>query len=155
MQEFRREPVTRDHLRALADLKVRADQENLVAPNLATLAQVGFEPGSFAWGLWIGDKPAGLMAMIRPDLHPFPDDRGSDDAAYLWRLMVDANFQGIGLGRYAMDQAEAQARAWQLDFLELTCVPDQPTSALPFYERCGFQQTGVIRHGEAELRKAL
>ena len=56
-----RRAVTRDTVRTLVGLKVRADQQDLVSANSVTLAQTPYEPGSVVWGLWDGETPVGLM----------------------------------------------------------------------------------------------
>jgi diamine N-acetyltransferase len=128
-----RRPVLREHVLPLIGLKVRPDQADLVSSNAKTLAEAAYETGSTVWGLWDQDVLVGLMAMIHPGEYPWDDysfhQPGADrTAAYLWRLMVGAEFQGRGYGG--------------------AHVSDAPHSNLPFYERFGFRNTGVIEDGE-------
>lgn len=145
-----RRPITRDTLPALLRLDLRDDQRDLVASNAVTLAQAPFEPGSQVWGLWDGDQPVGLMAMVHPDLYPFHEPEDDRQAAFLWRLMIDKAAQGRGYGRAAIDQALAQTRAWGLPRLACSVV-DVPHSNLGFYLRLGFRDTGRIAEGERVL----
>jgi diamine N-acetyltransferase len=66
-----RREITRDHFWPLVRLAVRPDQADLVSSNLKTFAEAPFEPGSRVWGLWEGDVPVGLMAMVHPREYPF------------------------------------------------------------------------------------
>jgi len=51
-----RRQISRDTLRPLLRLRLRRDQEHLVAPNPVTIAQCACEqPGGHVWGLWNGD----------------------------------------------------------------------------------------------------
>ena len=138
--------VLRDHVPPLIRLIVRPDQQDLVSSNAKTLAEAAYEAGSHVWGLWDGDVLVGLMAMIHPGEYPWQDylaRQPSDDAtaAYLWRLMVGANFQGKGYGAAALAMAFDQTLTWGLSRLTAH-VSDAPHSNLPFYERHGFRKTG-------------
>lgn len=143
-------PPTRESLEALLGLRVAPSQRGLVADPAMTLAQAQFEPGSFVWGLWEGDKAVGLMAMVDPRAYPFLEPGDDPEAAYLWRLMIDAAHQGRGHGRRALDLAVAQTRAWGLNRLTAGVV-DRADSALPFYMGYGFRPTGRMPHGEVEI----
>lgn len=146
-----RRPVTRETVDALIGLDVAAGQEGLVAPNAVTLAQAAYEqPGAYVWGLWDAAVPVGLMAMVHPGEYPWLDNADDPEAAYLWRLMIAARHQGRGLGRAAVGEAFAQARAWGLPRLAVTVVP-RDGSALGFYERLGFARTGRVVDGEVQL----
>jgi diamine N-acetyltransferase len=147
-----RRPVLREHIVPLIGLTVRADQAGLVSSNVKTLAQAAYEPGAYVWGLWYEAVPVGLMAMIHPGEAHKADDplrQQPDDptAAYLWRLMIGADFQGSGYGSAALAMAFFQARDW--GFSRLTAhVADTPHSNLGFYKRFGFRDTGLIEYDE-------
>ena len=145
---FRRE-LDRSQLRALFALKVKPEQEDQVAPNAVTIAQAAYEPGGFVWGLWEGDKPVGLLAMIDPAENPDGGEEAAD-AAYVWRLMVAADFQGKGFGKNALAEALEVAGEWERPRVLLSAV-EKDGGALGFYERFGFERTGVISHGEVEM----
>jgi diamine N-acetyltransferase len=143
-------PVTRDSLQALIGLTVAEGQRDLVAPNVKTLAEAAYEPGAVVWGLWDGDVPVGLMAMVDPEgvrLHgPFVQA----GAAYLWRLMIGADFQGRGYGAQALHLAIATARGWGAGHL-VTGVNDVPRGNRGFYERHGFISTGLVEEDDLLL----
>jgi diamine N-acetyltransferase len=147
-----RRPVIRAHVLPLIALHVRPDQLDLVSNNAKTLAEAAYEPGSHVWGLWVADTLVGLMAMINPaqdtaDDYPLIDPRDGTPAAYLWRLMVGADFQGRGYGAAALQMAFAQTRDWGFSRL-FAHVSHAPHSNLPFYQHHGFANTGVVQDGE-------
>lgn len=129
----------------LLDLEVRDDQEHLVASNPVTIAQAHYRPHSWLRGLWSGDQAVGLIAMI--DL---PDSDNPENAAYLWRLMIDREHQGKGYGRQAIDHAFEQARRWQRDNLCLH-VCEGEGSAQTLYSRFGLEPTGRVDDDEIFL----
>ena len=144
--------VLREHVLPLIGLVVRPDQNNLVSSNSKTLVQAAYETGSYVWGLWDGETLVGLMAMIHPGEYPWdeylvhePGDNGR--CVYLWRLMIGADFQGKGYGSAALAEAFAQTRAWGYERLTAH-VSDATNSNLGFYQRHGFQSTGIIEDGE-------
>jgi diamine N-acetyltransferase len=147
-----RRPVLREDVLPLIRLSVRPDQMDLVSNNAKTLAQAAYEPGSYVWGLWDDDTLVGLMAMIRPGEYPSADDplrQQPDDrtAAYLWRLMIAAEFQGKGYGAAALAEAVAETRAWGCSRLTAH-VANAAHSNLAFYEQFGFRKTGEIEDDE-------
>lgn len=142
MIEFRE--VTRDTLQAVCALRVSPEQTGYVSSNVMTMAEAQFEVGALVRALWSGDKPVGLMAMMRPSVYPEDEDIViRRDAAYLWRLMIDQEFQGRGYGLMALAEAKRISIDWGYDAMTLT-VGDGPHSAKPFYERHGFIPTGRI-----------
>ena len=78
-----RRPVHRDHLFQLIALQVAPGQRDLVTANLYTFAEGFCEPGALIWGLWVGDLPVGLMAMIDFRGDPEPFEEVAPDAIYL------------------------------------------------------------------------
>ncbi len=153
MPDFR--PLTRETLRPLAGLSVRDEQTTFVAPNLMTMAQSIFEPGSEIYGVWEGETAVGLLAVVDMS-HPDADlDEGDEpDGIYIWRLMVDQAYQGRGFGRSALEFAKTLAQEKGRANLVISVV-DEPGSALPLYKRFGFSTTGRIVDGEVELVMAL
>ncbi|MDA5092499.1 GNAT family N-acetyltransferase [Aliiroseovarius sp. KMU-50] len=149
MSEFH--PLSRGTVRQLAALEVREDQANLVASNLLTMAQSIFEPGSEIFGIWDNDEPVGLLAIVDMS-HPEAElDEGDDpDGIYIWRLMVDRNYQRRGHGLAALDFSRELAHRKKRSKLVVGVV-DEPGCALPLYEAFGFKRTGRILQNEVEL----
>jgi diamine N-acetyltransferase len=139
--------VLRDHVADLIALDVRPDQRDLVTANVKTLAEAPYEPGAQVWGLWVGETPVGLMAMVDPRVDPmlYPDD--DPEAAYLWRLMIAADHQGRGYGHAAVALAVAVTRDWGLPRMS-SGVADLDHANHGFYARLGFRPTGKVAWGD-------
>ena len=91
---LRLEKITPDTLDAAIGLRVRSDQEHLVAPVVKSLAEAYVHPG-IAWPRLIcdGDWPVGfLMAFFGIDW--IGDGTGADLRSGLWRLNIAAGEQG-------------------------------------------------------------
>ena len=134
--------VTRDDLEAVCNLNVAQEQVGLVTPNVMTMAEAQFEAGAWVRAIWLDEHVAGLIAMLRPSA--YPDEENiviRRDAAYLWRLMIGADFQRQGLGAATLQEAKRKSIDWGYSGLSLT-VADAPMSAKTFYERYGFIPTG-------------
>jgi len=149
-----RRDLTRETLRPIMQLKLRPDQDHLVAANAVTIAQCAYEqPGGYVWGLWDGDEPVGLLAMIHPHEYRHLEQGDDPDGALIWRLMIAAEVQGKGYGAAAIAECLAQARAWGLARVA-TSVVATPDSNIGFYERLGFQPTGAIIDDEIVMSRA-
>ena len=150
---LQRREITRETLRPLLNLSVRPDQAHLTAPNPVTIAQSAYEqPGGYVWGLWDGDTAVGLLAMIHPHEYRHLEDGDDPDGAYIWRLMIGAEFQGRGYGAAAIAHCRAQARAWGLPRVA-TSVVQADDSNIGFYERLGFTRTGTLVDDEIVLSR--
>jgi len=140
MIEFRK--VNRKDLGTVCALKVAPEQESYVSPNVMTMAEAQFEPGALVRAMWDADHPVGLIAMLRPSAYPEDQDIVvRRDAAYVWRLMVDQNFQGQGFGRLALEEAKRTSIDWGYEAMTLTAGVG-PHSAIPIYQKYGFELTG-------------
>lgn len=138
--------VTRENLRAVLNLSVAPSQMHQVATNAQSIAEAHFEPAAWMRAIYADETPVGFLMMYeKPDEGVF----------YLWRLMVDAQYQAMGFGRRALEQLIARVCADpNATDLTLSVVPGADGAA-PFYERLGFIDTGVMHHGEQVYRLPL
>ena len=137
--------ITRETVRQITALEVAPEQDGLVAPNAVSIAEAYFEPKAWFRAIYLGEEPAGFVMVWRD-----PDER----RFYIWRFMVDARFQGKGVGARALELLLDEARADGVDAVTLSVVPGE-RSAMAFYERFGFEPTGVVEHGEAAMQLRL
>jgi dienelactone hydrolase/ribosomal protein S18 acetylase RimI-like enzyme len=133
------------NVRAFAALAVRDDQRSFVKANALSVAEGLLAPNGWVRGITRADQPVGLV-VVRTD-EPRPGEH------YLWRLMVDAERQGQGIGSEALAQLRRHLAAeHRVDRLHVRFVraPGDPRG---FYERNGFRDTGRTygRDGELEL----
>jgi diamine N-acetyltransferase len=144
--------VTYETVGPLLRLKVSPRQENFVASNAKTIAQAAYEPFSWLRGLWLGDTPVGLIAMIDmlPE-HPEVVPEDPPNAIFLWRLMIATDQQRKGFGREAMQIAFAEARARGRETFCTSVVPEAD-GPMPFYVKCGLEPTDRFDDGERVLQ---
>jgi diamine N-acetyltransferase len=98
-----------------------------------------------------GDQLVGF-AMIsdgipQPTLDADPEIVGP---YYLWRLLIDASFQGRGYGRATIDAVADYVRARGGEVLWTSCVAGDG-SPQPFYLHLGFYKSGRVAFGEEVL----
>ena len=137
--------ITKETVRAVTKLDVGPDQHGLVAPNAVSIAEAHFEPKAWFRAVYSGEEPAGFVMVWRDP---------PEQVFYIWRFMVDAGFQGRGIGRRALELVLDEARADGVEAVTLSVVPG-PHSALGFYESFGFEPTGEVHGVEVELRLLL
>src|SRR5215469_1793316 len=141
--DLRLEPVTQENVRAACMLKLRAGQEDLVAPVAWSLAEAYTMP-DVAWPrlVYDGDLLVGfVMAAFATD-HENPLYH-----SYLWRLNIGAEHQGKGCGRFAVQALcqEAMRRGHHRLTVSYHAGKHGPEE---FYRRLGFHPTGEYIQGE-------
>lgn len=147
---LRLEPVTQENVRAACTLKMRPDQEGLVAPVAWSLADAYTLP-DIAWPrlIYDGDQMIGfIMAAFAPEQW----DRLFH--SYLWRLNIGAGRQGKGCGRFAVESVCAEALRRGQPRLTVCYHPGQHGPE-GFYQRLGFHPTGEYHEGEAVAERIL
>lgn len=139
-------PITEDNLRAVLRLKVAPEQEQFVAPNPVSLAQAHFEKYAWYRAIYADETPVGFMMLY---------DNPAKPEYFLWRLMVDARYQGNGFAWRAVqlliDYVRTRPGATEL----LVSHGQGEGSPAPFYARLGFQYTGAEDDGELIMRLPL
>ncbi|MEU3794608.1 GNAT family N-acetyltransferase [Streptomyces fructofermentans] len=139
--------ITPDNFDAAIGLRVRPDQEHLVAPVVKSLAEAYVYPG-IAWPRLIldGDRPVGfLMAFF--DIDWRGDGTGTDIRSGLWRLNIADGEQGRGYGRFAVESVAAEIRSRSGTRLTTTWHPGNGGPE-GFYLGLGFRLTGETSGGQ-------
>ena len=136
-------PVTR--------LAVAESQKGFVAPNAISLAQALFCEEAWYRAIYCGEDLAGFVMLEDESLRAEPP--GQPEMG-VWRLMVDARFQGRGIGRAALQQVIEHARRKGFTRLQLSYVPG-PGCPEPFYLGLGFRHTGRVDGDEIVLEMPL
>jgi diamine N-acetyltransferase len=144
--------ITADTVRAVTRLSVAESQKGFVSPNAVSLAQALFAPEAWYRAIYLGDELAGFVMLHDESLRvPLP----ARPAVGVWRFMVDARFQGQGIGRAALQLVIAHARAKGcFDVLTLSYVPGLGCPE-PFYRKLGFRDTGRMDEDEVVLELPL
>ncbi|MBI5256534.1 MAG: GNAT family N-acetyltransferase [Burkholderiales bacterium] len=144
--------ITAETVLAVCRLSVHEAQKSFVAPNAVSLAQALFAPEAWYRAIYAGDELAGFVMLEDHSLRSPPPDRPD---VGVWRLMVDARFQGRGIGAAALRQVIAHVQSKGLfSRLELSYVPG-PGCPEPFYRSLGFRPTGRMDGQEVVLELPL
>lgn len=144
--------ITAATVRSITALAVTADQQRFVAPNAVSLAEALFNQEAWYRAIYAGESPAGFVMLYDESLRAAPPP---SPRIGLWRFMVDAAFQGRGVGAAALEQVIAHVRDKALfTTLETSYVPG-PGSPERFYLRAGFRHTGKVDDGEVVLELPL
>jgi diamine N-acetyltransferase len=137
--------VTTDNLYEVFELAVAPEQASYVQPNVKSIAEASFEPKAWFRAVAAGENLVGFVMVYR--------NRPTRDF-HIWRFMIDARFQNRGYGASALRLLLDEARADGADEVTLSVRPGEH-SALQFWERFGFEDTGEVRHGQIVMRLRL
>jgi diamine N-acetyltransferase len=144
--------ITRETLLPIVRLAVADDQKRFVATNAISLAQALFAPEAWYRAIYLGDDPVGFVMLEDQSLLTPPPERPQ---AGVWRLMVDARFQGRGIGTAALRLVIEHVRAKAIfDSLLLSYMPG-PGCPETFYLGLGFRHTGRMDGDEVVLELSL
>lgn len=129
-------PVTVDNYHAAMGLSVRPEQEQFVAPVVASLADAYAYREAEALLMLRDDEPTGFVLI-------YPWLEGEKRIVTIVRLLIDARFQSNGLGQVALELAldRSEARWPSVARFQLSVIPEN-IRALRFYQRAGFEETG-------------
>lgn len=133
--------------RRYLQLQVKPEQHHLVASMGESYADALF-PGTDSQGgavvPWLrgierDGEPVGFLMCAEPT--------ATAADPWIWRLLIDARFQGQGLGAQAVKQVLARYRALGCARVMVSWVQSELAPG-PFYERLGFVPTGAIESNE-------
>lgn len=139
--------LTQDNFYAICLLSVKPEQQNHVDSNAISIAEAYFSKHVWMRGIYLGDTPVGFVMV---------DARLKDNKFYLWRFMIDENYQGIGLGRAAIQLLANELKTGFNASELITSVVPAESGPQKFYESLGFEFTGNYIEGrELELKLLL
>jgi diamine N-acetyltransferase len=147
-------PIDDANRAAVAALRVTPVQDEYVGGVADSLAEAAETPGACPWyrAVYAGDEPVGFV-MISDNI---PAGRPEYLGPYfLWRLLIDARWQGRGLGAAALDLIVDYLRTRPGAHTLLTSFHAGPDSPEGFYLRYGFVPTGQVFDGEQVLALTL
>jgi diamine N-acetyltransferase len=144
--------ITASTVRAITDLTVAPAQRGFVASNAVSLAEALFNTEAWYRAIYLADEPVGFVMLYDETLREPPPEIPQ---IALWRLMIDARYQGRGIGKAALEQVVGHVRAkGAVTLLTVSYVPG-PGCPEPFYLRCGFRHTGQFDGNEIVLELPL
>ncbi|WP_105566069.1 GNAT family N-acetyltransferase [Microbacterium halophytorum] len=149
MTDLRLVELSADTIVAVNNLSLKPGQEQFLAPVSYGIAATVLDPAS-TWQRVIVDDE-GVVGFISASFG------GGADVDYLdsvlWRINVDADDQGRGVGRFAVEALLSEARSRGLDHVNVLYEPgeDGPEA---FFHRVGFTPVGETEYGDviAEAR---
>ena len=144
------QPVTQSTLRQVLELSVSPEQANYVAGNAVSLAQALFHPEAWYRAICLDDAPAGFVMLEDPLLLPLPPEK-PEPSLWLWRFMIDRQFQGRGIGKRALGLVVDHARSRGAYSRLFTSYVPGPHGPEGFYRGFGFRDTGRVDGGEVVL----
>ena len=148
MNMLRLEAITAHNGDSICQLSVKEAQWDFVASNQISLAeaQTALSGGGHAYPFGIYDEglPVGfLMIGYGTDEHWENPPAIAQNNYNIWRLMIDARYQGKGYGRQALQLALSFIRQWpcgKAEYCWLSYHPENST-ARNLYQSFGFHET--------------
>ena len=151
MSELRMVELSAATIVAVNNMSLKPGQEQFLAPVSYGIAATVINPAT-SWQRVVldGDQVVGFVsANFDPDA---PEEHFR---SVLWRINVDADDQGKGLGRFAVEQLIEEARTRGVDHVNVIYEAggDGPEA---FFLRVGFTPVGETEYSEviAEIRVA-
>lgn len=143
MAELKLEELSAKNISAANNLTLKPGQEQFVAPvSYSVAASVADPTTSWQRVVLLDGK---VVGFIHGNFDP--DEAHEEFRACIWRINVDAEVQGRGVGSFAARALAEEAR--RRGFARITVIWE-PGSEGPeaFFHRIGFQDVGETRYGE-------
>ncbi len=143
-KETRREgirlaPVDKENFEAVCLLRVADEQRNFVATNSFSLAEAAYKKECVPNAIYTGYNMVGFLMQATDS---------SDHLEWIYRLMVDKDFQGLGYGKRALELAmEILKEKSKEKVIRISFEPENLT-ARKLYEKLGFEDTGEMSGDE-------
>ena len=127
--------ITSKNLKSIIDLNVKEDQKDYVALNSVSIAQGHYSKSAWFKGIFNDDRPVGFVML---------DLIEEENKCFLWRFMIDREYQGKGFGKIALTQVIDFVRSLNLyTYIATSYVPAE-NGAGGFYKNFGFIESKEI-----------
>ncbi|GAA2987912.1 diamine N-acetyltransferase [Microbacterium terrae] len=149
MGELRLVELSATTIVAVNNLSLKPGQEQFLAPVSYGIAATVANPQT-SWQRVIVDDQE-VVAFVSANFDP--EDPQEHFRSVLWRINVDADDQGRGVGRFAVEKLIDEARERGMDRVNVIYeAGDGGPEA--FFQRVGFTPVGETEYGEviAEIR---
>ena len=140
--------VTKENWVQCIRLKLASEQEGLVAPNIASIAESKFEPHYVPRAIYSNEKVVGFL-MYCPEI-----ETEEKDLYWLFRFMVDVEYQKQGIGKAALKLALNEIAESNCRKINIIYSPKN-SAAAKLYARFGFKQVGTAEDGDIILQKRI
>jgi len=143
MGELRLEELSAKTIVAANNLTLRRGQEQFVTPPTYAIADSFLNPAT-SWPRVVLDGEK-VVGFIRGNFDP--DAVQPEFRSCVWRVTVDADAQGSGIGRFAVLALAEEAKSRGFDRLTALWEPGED-SPEEFFLRVGFTIVGETQYGE-------
>jgi len=126
---------------AVIALSVTEDQEQFVAPNVHSLAEAFATDKVWVRAIYAGETPVGFVML---------SDDTDKQRYYIWRFMIDAEYQRRGFGRRAMELVHDYIRTRPGGTRAFLSYVPGDGGPEPFYRSLGYTDTGRVHDNERE-----
>ena len=133
------EPVTYDNFIEVSWLELKENQKNFIATNAFSLAQSKYQEECIPKAIVVHSNIVGFLMYCL--------DR-TDHEYWIYRLMIDQRFKGLGYGQKAMEIILEELKHIATNRLIKISFEPENIAAKQLYEKLGFQSTGIIDGGE-------
>ena len=143
--------ITRRNYHQITNLKVKPDQEDLIASNAVSMADALFFREAWMRAIYLGDIPIGFV-MLGDNSLKYKIIKSFKPYLYIWRFMIADDYQRKGYGKKAMHEIIKYVKfKHNAKDLVVYTLP-QNKIALEFYKNLGFKLTGKkLKNGDLEL----
>lgn len=137
-------PITVQNWETAASLELEPEQRGFVRSNAWSIAESLYHPELKPFGIYRGGTMVGFLMY---------GTAWQDGSVWLFRLMIDRNYQGQGLGKEALERVIRRMRDEGYTDVNIGWDPENEI-AERLYLKAGFESTGMAPWGEktAKLR---
>ncbi|RZI80043.1 MAG: GNAT family N-acetyltransferase [Microbacterium sp.] len=149
MTELRLVELSAATIVAVNAMSLKPGQEQFLAPTSYAVAAAVINPAT-AWQRVVLDDNE-VVGFVSANFDP--EAPQEHFRSVLWRINVDADDQGRGVGRFAVEKLLAEARERGMDHVDVIYEAGEGGPEA-FFRRVGFTPVGETEYGEviAEIR---
>jgi diamine N-acetyltransferase len=144
MGDLRLEELSAGNIVAANNLSLKPGQEQFIAPVTYSVAAATINPAT-SWQRVVLDDGDGVVGFIHGNFDP--DSPQEELRACIWRINVDAEAQGQGVGRFAAHALAEEARKRGFERITVIWEPGEGGPEA-FFHRIGFTDVGETQYGE-------
>ena len=133
--------VTKDNWIDCIYLSLYPEQEDNVASNVASIAESKFEPQNQLRAIYKEEKVIGFLAFCVEDDPPDPE------LYWIFRFMIDKNFQGLGYGTKALKLVIEEIKKLGAKRIQTMHKPKNKIAG-KLYQKIGFSYIGNLDDGD-------
>ena len=138
--------ITKETVKSILDLSVTKEQEKFIASNARSIAEAYFAEEAWFRAIYADETPVGFVML---------SDIPERAEYYLWRFMIDAEHQGKGYGRRALELLVEHVKSRPNAKAFYTSHVKGNEGAGRFYRKFGFEYTGEVGGEELVMRLEL